>query len=114
MNKIKKLIPITLTTLAVTKIREHLEAKPQYNAIRIGVNSKGCNGMSYVFEYAVNPEEYDEVFEQDGVKLFIDPKAAMFIFGTEIDYEDNLMQSGFKFNNPLSVSECGCGESFAV
>lgn len=114
MNKIKKLIPITLTTLAVTKIREHLEAKPQYNAIRIGVNSKGCNGFSYEFEYAVEPNEYDEVFEQDNIKLYIDPKAAMFIFGTEIDYEDNLMQSGFSFKNPNSVSECGCGNSFSV
>lgn len=107
-------IPITLTEIAVTKIREQLQAKPDYKAIRIGVNSKGCNGFSYVFEYAMEPNDYDDVFEQDDITLYIDPKAAMFLFGTEIDYAEELMQSGFKFNNPLSVSQCGCGESFSV
>ncbi len=107
-------IPITLTEVAAQKIREQLQAKPKYNAIRISVNSKGCAGMSYVFEYATEPNEFEDIFEQDDIKLYIDLKAAMFIFGTEIDYKEELMQSGFVFNNPLSTTSCGCGESFSV
>lgn len=112
MNKFP--IPITLTEIAAQKISEQLKEKPEYNAIRVSVNSKGCNGFSYVFEYATQKEEFEDVFQQDDITLYIDPKASMFLFGTEIDYEETLMQSGFKFNNPLSKSVCGCGESFSV
>ena len=82
--------------------------------IRIGVRSKGCSGMSYTLEFADKQEPMDEVVETEGVKLLIDPKASLFLIGTEMDYEEEKLKQGFVFRNPNEKGRCGCGESFHV
>ncbi len=80
-------------------------------ALRIGLKKGGCAGMEYTMEYVNEISETDEVVEVDGAKVVIAPTAQMFLFGTEIDYESGLLESGFKFNNPNVSETCGCGES---
>ena len=82
--------------------------------IRIGVRSKGCSGLSYTLEFADKQEPMDEVIETGGIKLLIDPKASLFLIGTEMDYEEEKLKSGFVFRNPNEKGRCGCGESFHV
>ena len=82
--------------------------------IRIGVRSKGCSGMSYTLEFADKQEPMDEVVDTQGIKLLIDPKASLFLIGTEMDYEEEKLKSGFVFKNPNEKGRCGCGESFHV
>ena len=82
--------------------------------IRIGVRSKGCSGMSYTLEFADKQEPMDEIVETAGIKLLIDPKASLFLIGTEMDYEEEKLKSGFVFRNPNEKGRCGCGESFHV
>ena len=82
--------------------------------IRIGVRSKGCSGMSYTLEFAEKQEPMDEIVETGGIKLLIDPKASLFLIGTEMDYEEEKLKSGFVFKNPNEKGRCGCGESFHV
>ncbi|HZT19745.1 MAG TPA: iron-sulfur cluster assembly accessory protein [Dongiaceae bacterium] len=106
---------IRLTEAAANRVRELLEkrGKPSVG-IRIGVRSKGCSGLSYTLEYADQKEPMDEVVEQHGVTVLIDPKATLFILGTEMDYVEEKLQSGFVFRNPNEKGRCGCGESFHV
>ena len=80
-------------------------------ALRIGLKKGGCAGMEYTMEYVNEISESDEVVEVDGAKIVIAPTAQMFLFGTEIDYESGLLESGFKFYNPNVSESCGCGES---
>ena len=80
-------------------------------ALRIGLKKGGCAGMEYTMEYVSEISQSDEVIEVDGAKVEIAPTAQMFLFGTEIDYESGLLESGFKFNNPNVSETCGCGES---
>ena len=80
-------------------------------ALRIGLKKGGCAGMEYTMEYVNEISESDEIVEVDGAKVVIAPTAQMFLFGTEIDYESGLLESGFKFNNPNVSETCGCGES---
>ena len=80
-------------------------------ALRIGLKKGGCAGMEYTMEYVNEISESDEIVEVDGAKVVIAPTAQMFLFGTEIDYENGLLESGFKFNNPNVSETCGCGES---
>jgi iron-sulfur cluster assembly protein len=80
-------------------------------ALRIGLKKGGCAGMEYTMEYVNEISESDEVVEVDGAKIVIAPTAQMFLFGTEIDYESGLLESGFKFHNPNVSETCGCGES---
>ena len=80
-------------------------------ALRIGLKKGGCAGMEYTMEYVNEISESDEVVEVEGAKIIIAPTAQMFLFGTEIDYESGLLESGFKFNNPNVSETCGCGES---
>ena len=80
-------------------------------ALRIGLKKGGCAGMEYTMEYVDEISESDEVVEVDGAKIVIAPTAQMFLFGTEIDYESGLLESGFKFHNPNVSETCGCGES---
>lgn len=107
--------PIVLTDAAAERVKAMLanRGKPSVG-VRIGVRTKGCSGMSYTLEYADEKSQFDEVVEQKGVTVLIDPKASMFIFGTEMDWVDEKMQSGFVFRNPNEKGRCGCGESFHV
>ena len=86
-------------------------AKDGHQGLRIGVKKGGCAGMEYTMAYVTDIDPLDEVVEQDGARVMIAPMAQMFLFGTEIDYETSLLESGFKFRNPNVVDACGCGES---
>ena len=85
--------------------------KDGHQGLRIGVKKGGCAGMEYTMDYVTDVDPNDEVVEQDGARVMIAPMAQMFLFGTEIDYEVSLLESGFKFRNPNVVDACGCGES---
>jgi len=106
---------MTLTDAAAVQVRRLLDKRGKPSAgIRIGVRTKGCSGLSYTLEYADERGKFDEVVEEKGVTILIDPKATMFILGTEMDYVEEKMQTGFKFTNPNEKGRCGCGESFHV
>ena len=102
--------PVTLTAAAEAQIAR-LMAKGGSKGLRIGVRKGGCAGMDNTMEYVDEIAAHDEVVEQNGARVMIAPMAQMFLFGTEIDYENGLIESGFKFNNPNVVDACGCGES---
>jgi len=107
--------PMTVTPAAVAKIKALLDGRGKPSAgIRIGIRTKGCSGMSYTLEFADERNAFDEVVETQGVTLLIDPKATMFILGTEMDYREDKLESGFVFTNPNEKGRCGCGESFHV
>jgi iron-sulfur cluster assembly protein len=101
---------LTLTPKAVAQITR-LMARDGRAGLRIGVKKGGCAGMEYTMDYVDEIEPNDEVVEQDGARVAVAPMAQMFLFGTEIDYETSLLESGFKFNNPNVTDACGCGES---
>ena len=101
---------ITMTPRASAQIAK-LMTKDGHQGLRIGVKKGGCAGMEYTMDYAAEIDPHDEVVEQDGARVMIAPMAQMFLFGTEIDYEVALLESGFKFNNPNVSDACGCGES---
>ena len=106
---------MTVTEAAASRIQQLLEkrGKPSVG-IRVGVRSRGCSGLTYTLEYADEKGKFDEVVEDKGVTILIDPKATMFIIGTEMDFVDDKLQSGFTFRNPNEKGRCGCGESFHV
>jgi len=111
----KPLSPITLTDAAADRVKALLARRSGGAAgLRIGVKSKGCSGLSYSIEYAEAKGPLDEVVEDKGVTIFIDPKATLFILGSEVDYVEDKLQSGFVFRNPNEKGRCGCGESFHV
>jgi len=101
---------VTLTPAAVKQITT-LMARDNAQGLRVGVKKGGCAGMEYTMEYVSEVDPNDEVVEQDGARVLIAPMAQMFLFGTEIDYEKGLLESGFKFRNPNVSEACGCGES---
>lgn len=101
---------VTLTSAAVQQI-VRLMATKGMQGLRIGVKKGGCAGMEYTMEYVAEVDPLDEVVEQGGARVMIAPMAQMFLFGTEIDYEVSLLESGFRFRNPNVVEACGCGES---
>ncbi len=101
---------VTLTPKAASQIARLMQ-KDGHSGLRIGVKKGGCAGMEYTMEYVEIPDPNDEVVEQDGARVMIAPMAQMFLFGTEIDYEINLLEAGFKFRNPNVSESCGCGES---
>ena len=106
---------ITLSDNAAQRIKEIMSnAKEQSIGVRIGVKSGGCAGMSYVMEYAKSSNSNDEVIEDKGVKVLIDPSAVMYLLGTEMDYKKEELSSTFVFKNPNETERCGCGESFKV
>jgi iron-sulfur cluster assembly protein len=102
--------PVTLTPAAVGQIQKLMDTDGHWG-LKLGVKKGGCAGMEYTLDYVDGPDAHDEVVEQDGVRVIIAPMAQMFLFGTQIDYETSLLESGFKFNNPNVVEACGCGES---
>ena len=108
--------PLTVTTAALEQVKALLDSrgKPSYG-VRIGVRTKGCSGMSYTLEFADEKNAFDEeVKVNEEITLLIDPKATMFIIGTEMDFVEDTLESGFQFNNPNEKGRCGCGESFHV
>ena len=101
---------ISITPKAAAQIAR-LMAKDGHQGLRIGVKKGGCAGMEYTMEYVTEINPLDEVVEVEGARVMIAPMAQMFLFGTEVDYETTLLESGFKFNNPNVTEACGCGES---
>lgn len=102
--------PVTLTHAAEAQIAR-LMAGGDTQGLRIGLKKGGCAGMEYTMEYVAEVSPHDEVIEQNGARVMIAPMAQMFLFGTEIDYETGLLESGFRFKNPNVTEACGCGES---
>ena len=106
---------ITLTDGAASRIKEIMSKDESKSVgVRVGVKSGGCAGMSYIMEYAKEINPNDEVVEDKGVKVFIDPGAIMYLLGTEMDYKKEQFSSSFIFKNPNETERCGCGESFKV
>lgn len=103
---------VSITDRAAAQISRLME-KEGHSGLRIGVKKGGCAGMEYTMEYVDEADPNDEAVEQDGARVLIAPMAQMFLFGTEIDYETSLLESGFKFNNPNVTDACGCGESIS-
>ncbi len=101
---------VSMTQKAAEKIAQ-LMAKDGHQGLRIGLKKGGCAGMEYTMEFVTEVDPMDEVVEQKGARVMIAPMAQMFLFGTEIDYETSLLESGFKFKNPNVTDACGCGES---
>lgn len=103
---------ISLTDAAAQRVRDILaKQEPGTVGLRIGVKNGGCAGMEYTMEWAKEQKPFDEVVEQKGVKVLIDAKAVMFLLGTEMDYQQSTLKSGFSFSNPNQTGACGCGES---
>ena len=105
---------ITLSDRAANRIKEILSKDQNSSGVRIGVKSGGCAGMSYVMEYAKGKNSNDELIEDKGVKVFVDPGAVMYLLGTEMDYKEEEFSSSFVFKNPNETERCGCGESFKI
>ncbi|MDB5590659.1 iron-sulfur cluster assembly accessory protein [Enterovirga sp.] len=106
---------VSLTEAAAERVRSIMaRAERPIAGVRVGVKNGGCAGMSYTMEYAEEIRPHDEVVEDRGVKILIDPKAVLFLLGTEMDFETSRMSSGFTFRNPNQTSACGCGESVAI
>ncbi|TDQ60362.1 HesB/IscA family protein [Phaeovulum veldkampii] len=102
--------PVTLTPAAVAQVRRLME-KTGAAGLRLGIKKGGCAGMEYTIEPVQVADPMDVAIEQDGAQVLIAPMAQMFLFGTEIDYVSDVLESGFRFNNPNVVEACGCGES---
>jgi len=106
---------ITLSDNAASRIKEIMSNDETKSVgVRIGVKSGGCAGMSYIMEYAKEINSTDEIIEDKGVKVFIDPGAIMYLLGTEMDYKKEQFSSTFVFKNPNETERCGCGESFKI
>lgn len=104
---------LTLTPVAVNKIRELLVARNLEDyALRVFVAGGGCSGLQYGMAFEAQPEDFDTVVETDGVRLVVDPTSLLYLRGANIDYVDDLMGGGFRIDNPNAVSTCGCGHSF--
>ena len=107
--------PVKLTEAAATRISQIMaEADGKYHGVRVGVTNGGCAGMSYTMDYASEAKPFEEVMEDKGVKIFIDPKAILFLIGTELDFVQEKLGARFVFNNPNQTSACGCGESVSI
>ncbi|WP_341757133.1 MULTISPECIES: HesB/IscA family protein [unclassified Candidatus Tisiphia] len=106
---------MSLTDAAAQQIKRLIDKrnKPSFG-IRVGVKSGGCSGLSYYVEYADVKNKFDEVIEDKGVRILIDPKALMYLLASEMDYVEDKFKSGFTFNNPNEKGSCGCGKSFNV
>ena len=106
---------VTLSEAAATRVREIMDrADEPYAGLRVGVKNGGCAGQEYVLEYAKSADPLDEVVEDKGVTILIEPKAVLFLIGTEVDYEVSRLASKFVFRNPNQTDACGCGESVTI
>jgi len=105
---------ITLTEAAARRVRDHLAIRGHGIGLRLGVKKTGCSGFAYVINYADHVEEGDVVFQDQEVKIVVDPDSLRLIAGTEVDFVKQGLNEAFKFRNPNVKGECGCGESFSV
>jgi iron-sulfur cluster assembly protein len=105
---------ISLTQSAADRVAKFLASRGKGVGLRLGVRTSGCSGMAYVLEFADEISEGDQVFEDKGVRVIVDPKSLVYLDGTELDYGKEGLNEGFKFNNPNVKDQCGCGESFNV
>jgi iron-sulfur cluster assembly protein len=106
---------MSLTDAAADRARQLIEKSPQpIAALRVGVKNGGCAGMSYTMDFVEKIEPFDEVVEEKGVKIIVDPKALMFLLGTEMDFKTDKLGASFVFNNPNQTGACGCGESVSI
>lgn len=103
---------ITMTEAAATRVKTFLTKRGKGVGLRLGVRTSGCSGLAYVLEFVDSPRDADQVFEDRGVKIFVDPKSLVYLEGTELDYTKEGLNEGFKFHNPNVKNSCGCGESF--
>ncbi|MDH3472342.1 MAG: iron-sulfur cluster assembly accessory protein [Rhodospirillales bacterium] len=106
---------ITLTEAAAERVKRLIaKSETPVLGLRVGVKSRGCSGLRYFVEYAEDRKKFEDVVEDKGVRIFIDPTAVMFLIGSEMDYVEERFQTGFVFKNPNEKARCGCGESFHV
>ena len=106
---------LTLTDAAASRVKDIIaKAERPIAGVRVGVKNGGCAGMSYTMEYAEAGKPGEDVVEDKGVKVFVDPKAVLFLLGTQMDFQTTKLASQFVFNNPNQTSACGCGESVAI
>jgi len=106
---------VTLTEAAAERVREIMaKAEKPYAGLRVGVKNGGCAGQEYILEYAAEAGPHDEVVEDKGVKVLIEPQAVLFLLGTVVDYETTKLASRFVFRNPNETDACGCGESVTI
>lgn len=106
---------IEISDKAAARIKTlSVEKETPRGGLRLGVKGGGCSGLSYFIDWAPEPAKFDQIIERDGARVFVDPKSAVFLQGTTIDWQQTLMQTGFVFRNPNVKSACGCGESFTV
>ncbi len=105
---------ITITDTAADHIRDLLAKSDTARGLRLGTNTKGCNGLAYQVDYVDEIDPDDEVITDKGVTIYVNRKSMLFLMGLEMDWEDSMFSTGFKFNNPNEKGRCGCGESFTV
>ncbi|MCG8356598.1 MAG: iron-sulfur cluster assembly accessory protein [Kiloniellales bacterium] len=106
---------ITLSDTAAEKVKALIDRSEEpVLGLRVGVSTRGCSGLSYTVEYAKEQKKFEEVVEDKGVRIFIDPTAIMFLVGSQMDWVEDKFQNGFVFRNPNEKGRCGCGESFHV
>ncbi len=106
---------MSLTDAAVERINEIIDDSDKpVMGVRVGVKNAGCAGMAYTLDYVAEPVKGDDHVEDKGVHVFIEPKATMFLLGTVMDFEEDMLKSGFTFKNPNQTGECGCGESVTL
>lgn len=105
---------ITVTPAAASHVAAQLDGRGKGLGIRLGVRTSGCSGMAYVLEFVDSEEAQDEMFEEHGVKIYVDPKSLVYLDGTELDFVKDGLNEGLQFRNPNVAGECGCGESFTV
>jgi iron-sulfur cluster assembly protein len=105
---------ISITETAAKHVSDQLSNRGHGLGIRVGITTTGCSGMAYVLEFVDSLEDGDSVFEEQGVKIIVDPKSLVYIDGTQMDFVKEGVNEGFEFRNPNAKGECGCGESFSV
>ncbi|NYE22679.1 iron-sulfur cluster assembly protein IscA [Pigmentiphaga litoralis] len=105
---------VLLTESAARHVSRYLQKRGKGIGLRLGVRTTGCSGLAYKLEYVDESAPEDQVFESQGVKVFVDPKSMPYLAGVELDYTREGLNEGFKFNNPNEKASCGCGESFTV
>ena len=107
-------MPITITKTAAEHVHRYIASRGKGIGVRLGVKTTGCSGLAYIVEFADKIEDDDKVFENNGVKIIINPKSYVYLKGTELDFSKEGLNEGFKFKNPNVKDTCGCGESFNV